>query len=204
MTRKNYSEVMKKTRAEFTAMVNGNFNQEYAIVLNKTVAQFSALAGNNYSFTPAIPTMIQGRKYEIYFAYRIAQDRTIPRPYLKLATDYMTGNIVEFKNAAYSDFADTEKYPREKNFNANVPVAKTAREQMTLLKNLQATYEKVRVLAFNKELSNEEQDILAEYVKALKDTVPSDLLAFCVDTEPKFFEWLRLTIGVCNEQNLII
>lgn len=192
MTRKNYSEVMKNSQAQFTAMANGNFSQEYAKVLNKTAAQFSALAGNNYSFTPAIPTMIQGRKYEIYFAYRITPDRKILRPYLKLATDYMTGNIMEFKNAAYSDFADNEKYPRDKKFNADVPVAKTAREQMALLKNLQATYEKVRVFAFNEELSNEEQNILAEYIKALKDTVPSDLLDFCVKTEPKFFEWLRL------------
>ena len=191
MPLKNYSEVLKNSKIAFSAMENGTFALEYVAALKKTAKQFSALAGNNYSFTPAIPAIIQGRKYEIYFAYRIGRDKKILRPYLKVVADYITGNIVEYRNAAYSDFADSVKYPLEKIFDASVPLAETAHEQMALLKKLQMKYEKVREFAFKKDLLNEELDILACYVKALKETIPNGLLKFCVDTEPQFFEWLQ-------------
>lgn len=191
MTLKNYSEILKNSRKALSAIENDAFALDYATALKKTIKQFSALTGTNYSLTPAIPTIIQEQKYEIYFAYRISRDKKIIRPYLKLVADYRTGDIVEYKNAAYTDFVDSEKYPREKILDASVPIAKTAREQMILLKNLQAIYEKIRPFAFKKELLSKEQDILEGYVKILKKTIPDDLLNFCVDTEPQFFEWLQ-------------
>lgn len=188
---RDYSEVIKNSSAEFAAIANGTFAREYAAALKKTKNQFAALTGGNYSFTPAIPALAQGRKYEIYFAYKIERDKKIPRPTLKAVADYKTGDIAEFTNADYNDFADAKKYPRGKKFDANVPVAKTAREQMALLKNLEAQYEKVREIAFKENLSDEEKNILADYVKILAQTVPNELLSFCVETETKFFEWLK-------------
>lgn len=191
MSQKNYSEVMNIIKSEFSTISNDTFTKDYSAILEKTVTQFSVLAGNNYSFTPAIPKIIQGRKYEIYFAYLITQDRKILRPHFKVAADYTTGEIVEFQNSIYSDFVDSEKYPREKKFNAKVPVAKTAREQMILLKNLQSKYEKVRVFAFKEELSSEEKNFLKDYVKAIEETIPNELINFCIETEPFFFDWIK-------------
>ena len=191
MSQKSYSEFMKTIRSEFSTICNDNFTREYATILKKTAEQFSVLAGNNYSLTPAIPKIIQGRKYEIYFAYIITQDRKILRPYFKVAADYATGEIVEFQNSIYSDFVDNEKYSRDKKFNAEVPMAKTAREQMILLKNLQSKYEKVRVFAFQEELSNNEKIFLKDYVKAIEETIPNELLNFCIENEPFFFDWIK-------------
>lgn len=165
--------------------------REYTEILKKIRVQFTAITGDNYSLTPAIVKTANGRKCEVYFAYKVSRDKKILRPYLKLVMDFETGLVLEFKNAYYSDFADAKKYPLNAEFNATVPVAKSAKEQMELLKNLQALYVKIRELAFARNLSSAEKNFLTDYAECLAKTVPTDLLNFCKDTEPEFFDWLR-------------
>ena len=99
-----------------------------------------------------------------------------------------------FKNAYYSEFADSKKYPLTSEFDAKVPLATSAKEQIELIKNLQTLYEKVRVIAFEKNLSAENKTVLSEYANALSQTIPADLLNFCKNTEPQFFEWIAKNI----------
>ena len=167
---------------------------EFSDILKKIKAQFVTITGDNYFFTPPIIKVVNNRKFEIFFAYKISMKQKILRPYLKLATDFNGGFIVEFKNAYYSEFADNKKYPLNLEFNASVPVAKSVKEQTDLLKKLNLLYEKVRQFAFAGNLSNDERNILADYSKILTATVPVDLLNFCRDTEPDFFNWIRRNI----------
>lgn len=168
--------------------------QNYQELLKKLKIQFTAITGSNYSFTPAIVELNQNRKCEVYFAYNISPKKKILRPYFKLVTDYKTGIILEFKNAYYSEFADSKKYPLTSEFDAKVPLATSAKEQIELIKNLQTLYEKVRVIAFEKNLSAENKTVLSEYANALSQTIPEDLLNFCKNTEPQFFEWIAKNI----------
>lgn len=171
-----------------------DISHEYPEQLKKVREQFTAILGGNYFLTSAIVKTAHERKVEVYFAYNISQQKKILRPYLKLVTDFNNGLILEFKNAYYSEFADTKKYPLNTEFNANVPVARTAKEQMELLNSLQALYVKVREFAFDKDLSNENRRILADYADCLSKTVPTDLLNFCKDTEPEFFDWITISL----------
>lgn len=163
----------------------------YTDILKRVHSQTAALIGRNFSLTPAVIEIVNGRKYEIYFAYNAAQREGISRPYLKFVTDYKTGLLLEFKNAYYSDFADSKKYPLDKKFSAKVPAATTVKEQGELLKNLKELYEKVRAFAFAEEISDAERDILNRYAKILAATVPAELLDFCKYTAPEFFRWIE-------------
>ena len=163
--------------------------QEYSEQLKKIKGQFATIAGGNFSLTPAIVKTKHGRKVEVYFAYSISKKKIL-RPYLKLVTDFNSGIILEFKNAYYDDFADAKKYPLNAEFDAAVPVAHSAKEQMELLKNLQALYGRVREFAFEENLSAEENRTLNDYADCLAKTLPIDLLNFCKDSESEFFNWL--------------
>ena len=115
-----------------------------------------------------------------------------------MVTDFDSGVILEFKNAYYSEFADAKKYPLNAEFDAKVPVAKSAKEQMALLNELQELYVKVRVISFTETLSDEDKQTLADYDASLSNTIPAELLAFCKDTELEFFNWVRT--GVCSSR----
>ncbi len=192
-----YPESTKKLRkhfAEIVADIPTNVNDishEYPEQLKKIKEHFAAIAGNNYFLTPAIVKTAGERKAEVYFAYNISRQKKIIRPYMKLITDFDSGIILEFQNAYYSDFADAKKYPLNATFDAKVPVAKSAKEQMEFLENLRALYIKVRAFSFNKDLSTNDKQILRDYVECLSKTVPTELLAFCRDNEPEFFNWMH-------------
>lgn len=191
---KEYSDRLKNLRSQFKAdSVNKSSLTvpEYPEQLQKVKAKFTALVGGNFAFTPAIVKMVNGRKCEVYFAYASVARKNFLRPYLKLVTDFNGGTILEFKNAYYDDFADSKKYPLNTEFNATVPVSKTAKEQINRLKNLQTLYIQVREFAFDVNLSAADKRILNQYATCLSETVPVDLLNFCKDTEPEFFTWLN-------------
>lgn len=164
--------------------------QSYFELLKKIKTQFATITSINYSLTPAIVKKVRDHKCEIYFAYNVTRTKKILRPYLKLATDFNSGQFLEFKNAYYSEFADDKKYPLNTEFDAQVPTATSVKEQRELLKNLQSLYEKVREFAFEKNLSDEQKKTLADYSETLSKTVPTDLLNFCKDTEPEYFAWI--------------
>ena len=191
-----YPESTKKLRKHFAEIVDdipttvNDIPREYPEQLRKIKKCFAEIAGNNYFLTPAVVKTVRGRKVEVYFAYNISRQKKILRPYLKLVTDFNNGIILEFKNAYYSDFAYAKKYPLTAEFDANVPVAKSAKEQSTLLNELQGLYAKIRVFAFAETLSDEEKQTLKDYAECLSKTVPTDLLNFCKDTEPEFFNWI--------------
>ena len=192
-----YPERTKKLREHFAEIVAdipttvNDISHEYPEQLKKIKEHFAAIASNNYFLTPAIVKMTGERKSEVYFAYNISKQKKIIRPYMKLITDFDSGIILEFRNAYYSDFADAKKYPLNATFDAKVPVAKSAKEQMALLNELQELYSKVRVISFTETLSDEDKQTLADYDACLSKTVPVELLAFCKDTEPEFFNWVR-------------
>ena len=167
--------------------------KKYPELLNKIKSQFSMIVGMNYSLTPTIVKKVADKKCEVFFAYIVTREKKILRPYLKLVTDFNTGQFLEFKNAYYSEFADSEKYPLNTEFDAKIPTAETAKEQMNLIKNLQLLYEKVREFAFEKNLSDEQKNILEDYLKCLSKTIPTDLLNFCKNTEPEFFNWIEVS-----------
>lgn len=169
--------------------------KEYPELLKKIKFQFASITSSNYFFTPAIVQKMHDNKCEVYFAYDVTREKKILRPYLKLVTDFNTGKFLEFQNAYYSEFADEKKYPLNMKFDAKVPTAKTVKEHMELVKNLQSLYEKVRVFAFEENLSDEQKKILTDYFKVLYKTLPADLLNFCKDTEPNFFNWIKSNIG---------
>ena len=191
---KEYSDRLNNFKAQFRADnvdKNSLTAPEYADQLKAVKAKFNALVGSNFSFTPAIVKMVHGRKCEVYFAYkRDIVRKKIPRPYLKLVTDFNGGMILEFKNAYYDDFADSEKYPLETEFKATVPVSRTTKEQLDRLNTLQMLYTKFRDLAFEENLSDSEKRLLSQYAECLSETVPVELLSFCKDTESEFFTWL--------------
>lgn len=199
-----YPERTKKLREQFAKIAVGipktvdEISQEYPEQLKKIKEQFASIGFGNYSLAPAITKVVNGHKVEVYFAYNISRQKKILRPYLKLVTDFDKGLILEFKNAYYSEFADAKKYPLNAEFDAKVPVAKSAKEQMELLKNLQALYTQVRAFAFSEDVSTENKKILVDYNKCLSNTVPIDLLQFCKDTEPEFFSWI--TTNICSSR----
>ena len=168
--------------------------KEYSELLKKIKFQFASITSINYSLTPAIVQKVRDNKCEVYFAYNVTREKKILRPYMKLATDFNSGQFLEFKNAYYSEFADDKKYPLNIKFDAKVPTATSVKEQMELVKNLQSLYEKVREFAFEENLSDEQKKILADYCKVLSETVPADLLNFCKDTEPDYFTWIKSNI----------
>ena len=169
MPKKEFSERLKKFKAKFPAGESDNMSivaPEYSEQLKRIKAKFAALVGGNFAF------------------------KKILRPYMRLITDFNSGLILEFKNACYDDFADSEKYPLGTEFDAAIPVSRTAVEQMERVKNLQLLYTKVRGFSFAENLSDAEKKTLSRYVACLSDTVPVDLLNFCKETEPKFFAWI--------------
>ena len=192
-----HPERTKKLREQFAKIAVGipktvnDSPRGYPEQLKKIKERLAAIVAGNYSLTPAIVKMAHGRKVEVYFAYNISRQKEILRPYLKLVTDFDKGLILEFKNAYYSEFADAKKYPLNAEFDAKVPVAKSAKEQMALLNELQELYVKVRGISFTETLSDEDKQTLADYDASLSKTVPVELLAFCKDTEPEFFNWVR-------------
>ncbi len=163
----------------------------YNNILKKIRAQLEALVGRNFSLTPAVIEIVNNRKVEVYFAYSAKSHEGILRPYLKLVTDYETGVLLEFKNAYYSDFVDSKKYPLGKKLSTKVPVAKTVKEQGELLKNLQTLYEEIRPVVFIRNISSEDRNNLENYAKVLADTIPPELLDFCKAAEPQFFDWIE-------------
>ena len=189
---KEYSNRLKNFKAHFTANnvdKNSLTPPQYSEQFKAIKAKFTALVGYNFSFTPAVVKIVNGHKCEVYFAYR-GIGKKILRPYLKLVTDFNGGTILEFKNAYYDDFANTEKYPLGTEFDATVPTARTAKEQMEQLKTLQRLYAQVRDFAFAENLPDTNKRLLNQYAACLAETVPADLLNFCKETEPKFFAWL--------------
>ena len=195
-----YSERTEKLRKHFAEIVGdipttvNDISRGYPEQLKKIKEQLAVIAGSNYFLTPAIVKTVRTRKVEVYFAYNVSRQKKILRPYLKLVTDFDSGVILEFKNAYYSEFADDKKYPLNSTFNAEVPVARSIKEQMALLENLRALYMKVRKFSFDNDLSADNKQILRDYAECLSKTVPTDLLNFCKDTEPEFFNWVKTSV----------
>lgn len=196
-----YSEITGKLRKHFAEIVSdipttvNDISHGYPEQLKKIKERLAAVAGSNYFLTPAIVKTMRTHKVEIYFAYNVSRQKKILRPYLRLVTDFDSGVILEFKNAYYSEFADDKKYPLNLTFNAEVPVARSIKEQMVLLENLRVLYMKVREFSFDNDLSADNKQILRDYAECLSKTVPTDLLNFCKDTEPEFFNWIKT--GIC-------
>lgn len=191
------SERLKKLRKHFAEVVGDipttadDISRGYPEQLKKIKEWLAAIAGNNYFLTPAIVKTVRMHKVEVYFAYNVSRQKKILRPYLRLVTDFDSGVILEFKNAYYSEFADDKKYPLNSTFNAEVPVARSIKEQTALLENLRALYMKVREFSFDNDLSADNKQTLRNYAECLSKTVPTDLLNFCKDTEPEFFNWVK-------------
>ena len=152
------------------------------------------IAGGNCFLTPAIVKMSNGHKCEVYFGYNIRANGKMARPHMRVVSDYETGTLLEFQNAFYSEFADTEKYPLDRWMDPQVPVAKSAREQKELMEKLQMSYEKIRPAAFSEDISEDTVRELKEYRKCLADVLPAGLLAFCEQTEADFFKWMNRII----------
>ncbi len=157
--------------------------------------QIVAITGSGCSLTPAIIQMVNGHKCEVYFGYNRLEKGKMGRPYLRVAADYETGRILHFQNAYYSEFSDKEKYPLDKEMSLDVPVAKSVKEQGELLKRLERLYEKISAIAFSEFVLEENVKALKEYQKCLEDTVPPDLMAFMIDTETDFFQWMHQIVN---------
>lgn len=166
----------------------------YKDLLKKVKRQMTEITGNGYSLTPAFVKEENGHKCEVYFAYNLSGKGDITRPYIRLVTDYGTGIILEYRNAHYCEFANADKFPLDGKMSPKVPIAKSAAEQAELLNKLLSLYESVREFALSEDISDEERKTLAEYRQCLYDTIPAELMAFCVDAEKDFFEWIDKSI----------
>lgn len=167
----------------------------YQDIILKVRKQIALMAGGSYFLTPAVVKVSNGHKCEVYFVYHIPASGKMIRPHMRVVSDFETGTVLEFRNAFYSEFADAEKYPLGSPMNPQVPVAKSAGEQKELIGKLQSSYEKVRQIAFSEDISQDAIKELEEYRKCLADALPTELLAFCEQTEPSFFEWMNHVIG---------
>ena len=163
----------------------------YKDVLERVKRQLSAIMHSTWSLSPAFVRMVNGNKCEIYYAYNFVGKGAIYRPYIRLAVDYGSGTLLEFRNAYFAEFADAERFPLDMEINPAVPYAKTVQEQSALLEKLQSLYEKVREFAYEEALSSTQRELLNEYSHCLQRTVPRDLMDFFAAEEKDFFAWIH-------------
>lgn len=162
---------------------------QYKEILENTVKKAASFGVS--TLTPAAVETVNGHKCEVVFGYAIRANKTLSRPAVKIVTDYDSGTILLYQNAFFREFADAAKYPVDASLRAGVPTAKTAKEQLQLVREMTDLYECVRTFALEDNLTVDQKSICKSYRDCLAATVPTDLLAFCKDTEPAFYSWLE-------------
>lgn len=158
---------------------------------NNVVNKVKMLYGENISFSFPVPATENGMKVEKYFVYRMSFEKNKTRPFAKVVTAFSDGTILEIVNSHFIDFVDTSEYPFDRKLSYELSDDSiTARQMKDLIEKANSLYGTVRELFFQKELSENDKAIVAEYKSIIDKITPPSLTPFYNALNPSYVSWL--------------
>ena len=157
----------------------------------KQVSDLCATAGyNNFAASFPVPAMINGHQTDRYFMYPNSVGKLRSRPLVWMELDGSSGAVLRMNNCYVADFVNSEVYSFDKLIDYTLPDT-TVPAQLSRIRRLHALYNDVKIVAFQKQLTNEQKNAVMEYVRLLEDAVPSELMPFYYELGSSFFAWIN-------------
>lgn len=148
--------------------------------------------GDQTALSYPIPDVVkEGLLVEHYFIYPTGTSLMASRPFARITVDMETGLLLFCKNCILGDFMNSEEHPLSEVISYELPEkisVKTFKVKQSLISKL---YEDVRTFVFKKELNQEEQEILKNYIVLLLTSVPKSLVPYYKKLGKNFFAWSK-------------
>ncbi len=160
-------------------------------ITNKLMKEVKFLDWKTNALSFFIPEKRGDIILENAFIYSSSPQAEKTRPYARISIVSEYGKLVSYQNCYLYDFTDTQKHPFEKKINYHVPVALTAKEQMSMIQKFSELYDRLREFVFLPEISKDEEEIIKEYSDLFTKVIPKDLYGYYYALSPEFFCWMK-------------
>lgn len=168
--------------------------------MKKIEEMMGAMVKNNYivaanieldAFSYPIPRQYGAKMAECFFMYSSQPVTRKSRPYAWCAVDPETGSLMQYSRCECNDFAANLKIPMEQQIDYSAPVQCSYRELKGKQREYAALYARVREFAFAPALSDEQANLLNQYMNLHGQLINPDLEPFYRELSHGFYEWVE-------------
>ena len=122
-----------------------------------------------------------------FFIYSESLDgKTCTPPIARLCIDVQNQKLVHYYDVSEKPFASFSENESE-----IIELKVEEKDYISIFKKFEVGYAEVRKFAFSLIISNEQKNVLAEYIKSLFDLINPELYSTYIELSPSFFKWVK-------------
>lgn len=158
---------------------------------NEKIEQLKTIVNMNFAVSHFVPVAVRGNIVDVAFLYSSSPIIERTRPFAKVVFDHNRGSLVEFRNAYFNDFMDSEEFPMTTKINYSLPSEISVAEIGMAIQIINSSYDEICELAFKDDVSEEGAEKIREYKEMFYKSTPEALLPYYEALSPEFFQWLN-------------